>query len=149
MTSSVEIRPIIAEQTRPLRNAVLRPHQSPEELVFSGDDSPETLHLGAFLDGELVGIASVCREPLPGRASPTSWRLQGMAVVPQVQGQGCGRLILERCIRHVVERGGTELWCQGRSGVIGFYRSMGFETLGEEFQIEVTGPHYIMRREIS
>ena len=145
---NIEIRPIRAEETRGLRHAVLRPTQAPEELVFSGDRAPETLHVGAFLDGRLVGIASVTPEACPGDATRSAWRLQGMAVLPDVQGQGCGRLLLERGIRHVAEHGGTMLWCEGRSNVAGFYRALGFELHGEEFIKPITGPHYIMKKTI-
>ena len=145
---NIELRPITAEQTRLLRSSVLRPHQSPDELIYDGDDAPESLHLGAFLNGNLVGIASVCQESIPGEDDPTAWRLRGMAIVPEVRGQGVGRALLERCVEYIVERGGTMLWCHGRSSVAGFYQALGFELYGEEFEIEVTGPHYVMKRKL-
>jgi GNAT superfamily N-acetyltransferase len=144
----IEIRPIRAEETRSLRHSVLRPTQAPEQLEFSGDRLPQALHVGAFLGGRLVGIASVAPEACPGDAAISTWRLQGMAVVSEVQGRGCGRLLLERAIRHVAEHGGTLLWCEGRSNVAGFYRALGFEMVGEEFVKPITGPHYIMKKTI-
>lgn len=146
--ANIEIRSIRADETRFLRHKVLRPSQAPEELIFSGDHSPESLHLGAFLDGELVGVASVCRERCPDDNRLDAWRLQGMAVASTVQGHGCGRQLLERGIQHVADRGGTLLWCEGRTGVAGFYRAMGFELHGEEFVKPISGPHYIMKRTI-
>ena len=146
---AVEIRAIRAAETRGLRHAVLRPTQQPEDLVFSGDDSPDTLHVGAFVDGTLVGIASFNSERCPGDATSFAWRLQGMAVVPGLQGHGCGRLLLARGIRHVAGHGGTLLWCEGRTKVAGFYRTLGFELSGEEFVKPITGPHYIMKRGVT
>jgi GNAT superfamily N-acetyltransferase len=144
----VQIRSIRADETRLLRHKVLRPSQAPEELIFSGDRSPDSFHFGAFLGGELVGVASVCREPCRGDGRLNAWRLQGMAVLPEAQGQGCGRQLLERCIQESAARGGTLLWCEGRTGVAGFYRALGFELHGEEFVKPVSGPHYIMKREV-
>jgi len=146
---TVEIRPIRAADTRALRHSVLRPMQAPEELVFSGDDAPGTLHVGAFAGGTLVGVASFNAERCPGDDTTAAWRLQGMAVLPNQQGHGCGRLLLERGIRHVAGHGGVLLWCEGRTSVAGFYRTLGFELSGEEFVKPITGPHYIMKRAVT
>jgi GNAT superfamily N-acetyltransferase len=146
--ANIEIRSIRADETRVLRHDVLRPSQAPEELIFSGDHAVDSLHLGAFLADELVGVASVSRERCPGDDRFSAWRLQGMAVVPKIQGQGHGRQLLERCLQHVAERGGALLWCEGRTSVAGFYRALGFELYGEEFVKPISGPHYIMKREV-
>ncbi len=145
----VDLHSISAVETRLLRSAVLRPFQSPEELVYFGDDAPDTLHIGAFHNGELVGIATVCRDPLPGGVDPDVWRLRGMATIAQVRGRGYGRALLERCIEHVANRGGKLLWCNGRKSAAGFYRALGFEVSGGEFEVTGTGPHYQLRREIT
>ncbi|MCH8318681.1 MAG: GNAT family N-acetyltransferase [Bacteroidetes bacterium] len=64
------IRSISAADTRPLRQQLLRPDQHTDELVYEGDDANDTLHAGAFLKGQLVGIASVFRQPRPGDRAP-------------------------------------------------------------------------------
>jgi ribosomal protein S18 acetylase RimI-like enzyme len=142
----VYIRPISAAQTRPLRSELLRPFQKPEELVFDGDDAVDSLHLGAFLDDELVGIASVSRDSPPGENDPSVWKLRGMAVRPEVRGRGYGRALVESCLLHVQRQGGRMLWCSGRTSAIGFYRSLGFEAVGEEYEVAGTGAHYRMQR---
>ncbi|HJV08028.1 MAG TPA: hypothetical protein VJ653_00025, partial [Acidimicrobiales bacterium] len=58
------IRPVTAEEVRPLRHRVLRPGQAFEETVYPGDDAG--VHLGAFAGDELVGIASLYREDRSG-----------------------------------------------------------------------------------
>ncbi len=147
--SDVDVRPISAAETRILRSEVLRPSQRPEELVYFGDDAPDTLHAGAFLDGALVGIATVCRDPLIGEDDPDVWRLRGMAIRPGAQGKGLGRALLESCIAYVSSHGGKLIWCNGRTSAAGFYRSLGFEICGDEFEVAVTGPHYLMKRVLS
>jgi ribosomal protein S18 acetylase RimI-like enzyme len=139
---------ISATETLPLRSAVLRPHQSPGELAFPGDNAPDTLHLGAYTDGEIVGIASLYRNPPPGESGSTLWQLRGMAVTPEVQRQGYGKALVERCIEEVAARGGTRLWCNARTPVVGFYQTLGFEVQGEEFQIPNVGPHFRMWRSV-
>jgi ribosomal protein S18 acetylase RimI-like enzyme len=143
---AIEIHRIRAEDTRPLRQSVLRPTQTIEELVFSSDRDPRSVHLGAFLDGRLAGIATIGPSSCPGDDTERAWQLQGMAVVPGAQRRGCGRLLLEHGIRYVVDHGGELLWCEGRTGAAGFYKALGFELVGEEFIKPLTGPHYIMKR---
>jgi GNAT superfamily N-acetyltransferase len=138
------IRRISAAETRPLRQAVLRPHQRVEELVYRGDDSPEAAHFGAFLDAELVGIASVYREPPHGEPDPRAWRLRGMAVVPRVQRKGIGGLLLRACIDHAKQHGATMLWFNARTPAVPFYEAHGFRIRGEEFELPDIGPHYFM-----
>ena len=143
-----EVRPIPAADTRPLRQAVLRPHQAAHETVLPGDDAPDTLHVGAFCDGQLVGVASVLRDTAPGETGMTFWWLRAMAVVPGMQRQGCGAALLEACIVYAREHGGKHLWCNARKSALEFYRKFGFETCSEEFELPQIGPHYRMRRSI-
>ncbi|MBA3468298.1 MAG: GNAT family N-acetyltransferase [Herpetosiphonaceae bacterium] len=141
---SVSVRPITVAETRPLRSQVLRPGQPPENLVYPGDDTLESWHVGAFVDSALVGIASIYREVHPDLSAPQAWRLRGMAVDPGMQRRGLGRALVLACIAHVKAQSGRQLWCNGRTSAADFYRSLGFELVGEEFPTE-SGPHYVMR----
>ncbi|MDQ3686376.1 MAG: GNAT family N-acetyltransferase [Acidobacteriota bacterium] len=140
----VSIRPIPVEEVRPLRGAILRPNLSLEKSVYPGDDAHDTLHLGAYLNDELLGVASVFHQTPPGETLPAAWRLRGMAVRPDAQGRGYGRALLERCIAHVTEQGGTLFWCNGRTSALGFYHSFGFEPRGEEFDVPDSGRHFVL-----
>lgn len=142
-----EVRAISAAEVRPLRQTILRPGQTPEQLVYPGDDSPESLHAGAFHQGRLVGIASVARNQCPRQAFPGPWQLRGTATTPEVRGLGYGRALLAACIAHVAAHGGQTLWCNGRTSATGFYEALGFTRWGEEFATD-TGPHYIFSRPV-
>ncbi|MBI5304671.1 MAG: GNAT family N-acetyltransferase [Chloroflexi bacterium] len=148
MTSPIEIRAITAAQARELRHAVLRPHQKPDELVYPGDDAAETLHAGAFRADELVGIATVTREAAPGEHNARAWRLRGMATTSTVRRQGVGRALIDLCVAHIRAYKGDELWCNGRTSAREFYEALGFRSVGTEFDVPVTGPHYVFRRRI-
>jgi predicted cupin superfamily sugar epimerase len=143
----VEIRPITAEETRPLRQQVLRPQQRVDELVFGCDGHPDALHLGAFHRGWLIGITSVAPEPMPGLAAGAGvWQMRGMAVLPGAQGQGVGRQIVEACLVHLRARGARRLWFNARTSARLFYERLGCETVGGEFDVPTVGPHYVMTR---
>jgi uncharacterized protein (TIGR00290 family) len=140
------IRAIPVEQTYPLRREILRPGYPPELSEYPLDDHPDTWHAGAFLDGEQVGVATLLHEPPPGEHNPRSWRLRGMAVHEGARRKGIGKALVEVCLRHVAERQGQEIWCNGRVTALSFYQALGFETVGEPFDVPESGPHYQMRR---
>ncbi len=139
-----EIQAVDVEQIRPLRQALLRPHQSADELIYPGDDAPSALHLGAFRNGRLVGIASVFPRPLPGRPGPDVWQLRGMAVEYGHRGYGLGGLLLDRCLAHARAEGARVVWCNARAGSLGFYKRFGFQREGDPFELPDIGPHYRM-----
>ncbi|MDX1440452.1 MAG: GNAT family N-acetyltransferase [Rubricoccaceae bacterium] len=143
------IRAITADETRTLRSVLLRPGQPPENLVYPGDDTPEALHVGAFHDGKLVGIASIYPELPPEEhrnkiPAGKAFRLRGMATTPEVRGLGYGRQLLEFCFDHMQKHNAPILWCNARIGAQEFYKRLGLQTIGPEFEIEGIGPHYVM-----
>lgn len=140
------LRRVTAADVRPVRRSVLRPGAGDDELAYPGDDDPAAGHFGAYLGGEPAGIASVFPQEYDG--VPTAWRLRGMATTPAARGTGLGGLLLEACVDHVREAGGTLLWCNARTPARGFYERYGFEVVGEEFEITDIGPHYVMRRAV-
>ena len=135
-----------AEHTRPLRHLVLRPGQPPESTIYPGDDDPDTVHFAAFEDGQLLGVASLYREPRAGaNARAPAWRLRGMATAPHARGRGVGHALLAACRTHVAGEGGGELWCNARTPAAGFYAAAGFELASDEFDVPGIGPHVVMR----
>jgi ribosomal protein S18 acetylase RimI-like enzyme len=120
------------------------------------DDHPGTFHAGAFTEGgQLVSVATVYPEDLaeayayapagPKRTGP-AYRLRGMATLPEAQRQGAGRAVLTLCRQHARAHASSFVWCNARTGALDFYRREGFVTVGEEFEIEPIGPHYVMWR---
>src|SRR5438105_3902398 len=122
----MEVVPVTAEQTRPLRHLVLRPTQPVEATAYPGDHDPETRHLGAMDQGRLVGIASLYRESRAGGPAG-AWRLRGMATAADARGLGVGRALLDACRDHVAAHGGGELWCNARRIARSFYAAAGFD----------------------
>ena len=92
------VHPIDAAATRALRQAILRPAEPIEKLAWPGDDAPRTLHLGSFVAGKLVAVATIIEDPEPGDRSPVSakrpWRVRGMATLGEVRGTGHGGKLL-------------------------------------------------------
>jgi GNAT superfamily N-acetyltransferase len=135
-----------AEAVRPLRQAVLRPHQSVAEQVYPGDALPGAAHFAAYGDegAEPIGIASISPEPHPHAPRPGDWRIRGMATAPDARGLGLGADLLAACLSHARARNAARIWCNARSPAVGFYEREGFTIEGEEFDLPAIGPHFLM-----
>jgi GNAT superfamily N-acetyltransferase len=139
----MDIRTISAPQARPIRGDVLKRGLPASEVIYPGDDADDTLHLGAFVDGELVGIATFLGEACPVRPGARAWRLRGMATVPKHRDRGIGGALLEAGLDRVSRAGATVVWCNGRALARRFYERHGFEAVGNVFDIPHTGPHFL------
>lgn len=136
----MRIRRIELDETLPIRQEVLWPDRPPSEIVYPEDFDPDTFHLGAFDDSDqLVGIVTLYYD------THTTWRLRGMGVWPDHQGRGVGTALVEATISALSELGATEFWCNARLAAIDFYRRLGWEIEGDEFDIPGVGGHYVMR----
>ncbi len=144
----VEIHTVEPAETRPLRQRVLRPHQTLEELAHPGETLPEAGVFAALVANEVVGTALVFRQERLEKPAAHSWRLVAIAVDPAHQRTGIGAGLIERCLRHIESHGGDEVWCHARIDAIPFYESGGFLAEGEEWIEEHTGPHVLMWRPV-
>ncbi|MCA1825164.1 MAG: GNAT family N-acetyltransferase [Mycobacteriales bacterium] len=143
------VRAVTAEDTRPLRQRVLRPHQTLADLAHS-DDVSATYFAAYDESGRLVACASVRPEPFPGESESASWRLRGMASEPDVRGQGYGAAVLAAVVAHARAQGAAEVWCTARVTARDFYGRHGFVPASDVWADPAyVGPHLHMRRPLS
>ncbi len=136
----MQIRRIELSQTLPIRQEVLWPDRSPSDIVYPEDSEVGTFHLGAFDDsGELLGIATLYHDV------DATWRLRGMGVLPDNQGQGIGARLVDASVGELRNLGATGVWCNARLAVTGFYQRMGWKIEGAEFEVPGVGGHFVMR----
>ena len=133
--SGVTLRCISVTDARVLRDRVLRIGMPAGRSIYPGDDAPDTLHLGAFVNGQMAAVATVCHESMSGTSMAGQWRLRGMATLEEFRENGLGRRLTERCAAHAADRRGSLLWCSARMAAVPFYRSLGFEERGEKFHL--------------
>ena len=148
--STIDVGPIAASDTWPLRKRVLRPHQEGDAVVLGGDDDPRAAHLGARdADGTIVGIATISPQDCPWAPDrPSAWRLRGMATADELRGRGVGGLVLAAAVRHARERGASLVWCNARVGALVFYGRAGFVAAGERYVDPLLGPHVPMQLDL-
>ena len=113
-----------ATETLALRGRVLRDGRLHDG--FPEDDWPETFHLVARDGDDVVGVASFIPRD-------DGWQLRGMAVAPEVQGQGVGRALLETAYHRLRALGATSAWANGRDTALGFYERLGWRVVGDGF----------------
>ena len=148
INSKTLIRRISSVETLPLRQSILRPHLALTGCIHDGDDKPETRHFGAFLEGRLVGVASLFDQPFPSSNGSKCWRLRGMAVEERQQCSGIGGRLLEACIDEINILKGEYLWCYARISATKFYLRYQFEIAGEEFNFPEVGPVVLMVKQM-
>ena len=139
-----EIRRISADETLPLRSDILRPGRPLEAAKFAGDEAESTTHLGALVDGKIVGIASLFSAGMPEKPGLNALQLRGMATAENVRDLGVGRALVAACVEAARKSGAELLWCNARTSAVGFYLKCGFKVEGNEFDIPDVGPHFRM-----
>jgi ribosomal protein S18 acetylase RimI-like enzyme len=140
--SDLTVRPIPIERTRPLRQAILRPHQTLEELATH--EPPGAFALGAFEQQQLVSVGFVAQDGEPG-----AWRIRGMATVPEARSRGAGGAILRALIEHAIAHGATRIWCNARLAALSLYQRAGMRVASEAFDEPKIGRHVVMERVVS
>jgi GNAT superfamily N-acetyltransferase len=131
------IRPVTMAQTRPLRQAVLRPHQSLDQLRDA--EPPDAWAAGAFADRELIAVGWVAPDGEPG-----SWRVRGMATAPHARGRGAGSAVLHALLREARSRGARRIWCKARLPAVSLYERAGLRVVSEPFEVPEIGWHVVM-----
>lgn len=138
----IKIKNISAQETYEIRLAVLR-NNIDLPYKFKEDEFENTFHLGAFYNNKLVGIASFMRNRIDV-VKGEQYQLRGMATLPEVRGMGAGRSLIEEAKRTLKAKDINVLWCNARKEAVGFYESLNFVTIGEEFEVQKVGPHFKM-----
>lgn len=145
----MQVKRISARDTYPLRHKILRPHGPLSACEFPGDEDELTFHLGAFVEGKLASVASFYFENHDlFKDHPHHYRLRGMATLKEFRKKGLSSALLRTAFPLIKNNQCSLLWCNARSAAQGYYQSMGFETHGEEFEIEGIGPHYLMSKSL-
>lgn len=138
----ITIKEITAQETFPVRLEVLRKN-IPLPYEFKGDFDENTFHLGAFKNKQLIAVSSfmqVNNKLFQG----TQYQLRGMATLLEYQGMGAGKLMMQTAYALLKQKQIDYLWCNARVAALQFYKNVGLQTIGQPFNIELIGEHYVM-----
>lgn len=144
----MQVKRISPRDTYPIRQKMLRDGMPIEATYFEGDEDEQTFHLGAFVEGKLVSVASFFFSHNKKFNIDNQYQLRGMATLPSHQRKGFSRELLKVAFPIVKQNFCDLLWCNARVQAVPFYENVGFVKTGEVFEIEGVGPHILMSKEI-
>lgn len=133
----MKIQQITWEEALPVRHCVLWPNKSVLFCKVKGDES--ATHYGAFINGELVCVASVY---IDGKEA----RLRKFATVHAHQGKGIGSKVIKYVVLNLKGLNVSYFWCDARTTALGFYQKLGLEVEGSEFDKSGVSYYRMSRR---
>ncbi|WP_224483588.1 GNAT family N-acetyltransferase [Robertkochia aurantiaca] len=139
---------ITAEEARTVRHSVLRKGLPYESAFFDEDNHPDTFHIGMYFRNTLTGVLSMIRNPKEILQTDYPYQLRGMAVLERFRKRGLGGEMVNMAEEELRERKLPGLWLNAREKAIPFYRRLGYEPVGEIFDIPVHGPHLLMKKDL-
>ena len=145
--SRITIKLISAESTLAIRQRILRPGKNLADCVFTDDNFSSSYHVGGFVDGQLVSVASVFKQMeqrLNLFESDSQFRLRGMATAEEFRGKGLGTAVVSDCLERCWNFGGEVFWCNARISAVSFYEQLGFTTHDQKFDLPGIGIHQVM-----
>ena len=142
------IQKIIAQDTYPVRHQVLRSGKPIESCHFQGDELETTHHFGYYLNKQIIGVISLFEIDNNHFLAQKSIQIRGMAVLPSFQKQGIGKVLVSEAEKFSVIQKVDLIWFNARTTAVGFYKKMGYEIVGTEFEIKEVGPHFLMYKNL-
>jgi len=138
------IKQITALETFPVRHPVLRSGKPIESCQFEGDNLKSTIHFGLFESDKIQGVISLFEIKNVQFASEKQHQIRGMAVLAQHQKKGFGKMLIINAEQYCIQKQSNLIWFNARQKAVGFYKKMGYSSIGLPFNIEGVGEHVVM-----
>lgn len=130
-----------------LRYDVLCAGRPRVESQFDGDDGENTHHFAAFQAKDSAEFNVGCVSyMLNAWNDQPAWQLRGMAILPELAGQGIGTKLVgfaEGVLREASPV--RQMWCNARVPAIPFYERLGWIVASDEFVV----PNYDAHRKMT
>ncbi|MED1203870.1 GNAT family N-acetyltransferase [Heyndrickxia acidicola] len=139
-----ELKKIYLSEAILLRQKVILPNSALEECKYAGDESKETIHVGAYAKGVLVGVASFYKEYNSKLKGKKMYRLKGLAIDPDHRNELRGQTLILFGENLLAQNEMDTLWCKTRASNLPYYQHLGFHETGETFNHKVKGLQVLM-----
>ncbi|HWV73217.1 MAG TPA: GNAT family N-acetyltransferase [Pseudosphingobacterium sp.] len=116
-----QIHPLV---TRRLRQEVLYPSQSIDNVILEEDDNG--LHFGLYDSDKLISVVSLF-------IRGTEAQFRKFATDNNYQGKGYGSELLNFMLTQAKQQGVAKIWCNARITAVNFYSKHGFTEVGSNF----------------
>ena len=145
----MEIKHYKASELLLLRRNVMRPNmESFEDVIYDKDDHPSAIHLGVENDGKIIACVSAYQENNPDLSHQIQYRIRALCVDENYRLQGIARMLFNKIIEEVTNKGAQAIWFTARTHLTKFYNSFGFKEYGEEFLIPNSCMHIKMYKSL-
>ncbi len=144
----MKIEEITFQETFSVRHPVLRAGKPIESCHFDGDDLASTKHFGIFIDNTLVGVTSLFMQHHSFFNHEIQMQMRGMAVLNSHQKQGFGEKLLASCENYLRNEKISLLWFNARAKAVPFYEKLGYQIMGNSFEIGDIGTHFVMYKQL-
>lgn len=141
------IKEITIPEVFSVRHPVLRPGKPLANCHFEGDDLPSTKHFGYFEVENLIGIISVFKSN-HAFFKENQFQIRGMAVLTAYQKKGIGAQLIRYAEQYIQNQKGNVIWLNARIIAVGFYEKLGYQIIGDPFEIPEIGTHFVMFKNI-
>ena len=132
----MEIKHYKASELLLLRRNVMRPNmESFDDVIYDKDNHPSAIHLGVENDGKIIACVSAYQENNPDLSQQIQYRIRALCVNENYRLQGIARMLFNKIIEEVTNKGAQAIWFTARTHLTKFYNSFGFKEYGEEFLI--------------
>lgn len=138
------IKEITAFETFTVRQPVLRPGKPIESCHFDGDNLLTTKHFGYYLKDKLTGIISLFENCNASFDTKKQFQIRGMAILEDYQKKGIGAILVLHTENYITLKDEHLIWFNARANAVNFYKKLGYQIKGEQFEITGVGPHYLM-----
>ncbi|MFK7972261.1 MAG: GNAT family N-acetyltransferase [Bacteroidia bacterium] len=136
--AGIEIRPIHARETYPLRHRVMWPKKPLDFIMLENDD--EGVHFGLFKDASITSVVSIF---IDGNDA----QFRKFATKTSEQGNGYGSLLLRHVLAYIsTKRKVEKVWCNARVDKTSFYERFGMTQTSERFT--KAGIHYVIMEKV-
>ena len=142
------ITEVKASKIRRVRYRNLREGKPYSTTSYKRDDENTTFHLACIYNNKIISCATFYPENNKFFLKENAYRLRGMATDLEYRKKGIGKKIMLQAFEKIKKKKGTLLWCNARLVAIEFYKKLGLQIKGEEFNIKDIGPHYLMYKKI-
>lgn len=140
-----EIKKIPASALYPIRHEILRKGEPIEKCIYPNDNAETTTHFGLYEKNILVGVISIFETSNALFSDAKQFQIRGMAVIEKYQKKGYGAALVNEAVAFLkTNEDKYTLWFNARIIAVGFYEKLGFEKIGDAFEIDTIGVHYIM-----
>ena len=145
----MEIKHYKASELLLLRRNVMRPNmESFEDVIYDKDDHPSAIHLGIEIYGKIIACVSAYQENNPDLSQQIQYRIRALCVDENYRLQGIARMLFNKIIEEVTNKGAQAIWFTARTHLTKFYNSFGFKEYGEEFLVPNSCMHIKMYKSL-